>query len=643
MSNSKYKNNTQSNKSGIKQGYSKSYNKKKVYEDLPKNYYLIPVCFIICILPLIVRLKEYNTHLSQFNWGSANDTYYDVFLYYKQWIFVFIAGIMAIIIIYKNIKNQQSIRFTPVFIPLAVYAVLVFLSAALSKYSSFSFSGSFEQFESVFAVLGYCIVAYYTFLHTDSEHDLKVITKLIIAASIIMSIIGISQFTGHDIISSKFGLDIILPAQDKGSTFELNMGKNTVFLTLFNPNYVGVYVALLLPIIVLLTLFMKDIKLILLSVISIIGLIICIVGSHSATGILSIIIVLPISLIFMWRYLLKRYYVSIPIIILLVISIFIVNNLTHKVVETKIESMFKNTASTYPITEMNTNDDSVSLVYNGNKLYVKCVKRDDQTASLITYDENYQQVANTYDPNSNTVKLTDERFIGVTLGAGVSTGSFSITVAGRSWIFTNQTEDGTYYYLNSAGKLDKMINAPSALFTGHELFASSRGYIWSRTIPLVKKYIFLGSGPDTFTMAFPQNDYLNYINAGFKGSILTKPHCQYLQIAVQTGLLSLIAFLLFYGMYFISSVRLYIRGRFNSYYAKVGVAIFVGTISYMLAGLTNDSSITTAPVFWVIIGVGIAANYKAKPLIKQEIAENKVRLMELKKSKKIQKGETAAI
>jgi hypothetical protein len=108
----------------------------------------------------------------------------------------------------------------------------------------------------------------------------------------------------------------------------------------------------------------------------------------------------------------------------------------------------------------------------------------------------------------------------------------------------------------------------------------------------------------------------------------------YLQIAVQTGVLSLIAFLLFYTMYFISSVRIYFRGLFRSIYSRLGVAIFIGTISYMVTGIANDSNINTAPIFWALIGVGIAVNYKAKGLIHEEVATMKAMKDEIRKAKK---------
>ena len=106
--------------------------------------------------------------------------------------------------------------------------------------------------------------------------------------------------------------------------------------------------------------------------------------------------------------------------------------------------------------------------------------------------------------------------------------------------------------------------------------------------------------------------------------MISKPHCWFLQVGVQTGVLSLLALLVFYGMYFVQSIRLYSKKISDSYLSQVGVAILVGTIGYMIAGLTNDSSITVAPVFWGVIGLGITVNIMVKNQRKQEVEDSSV-------------------
>ena len=61
-------------------------------------------------------------------------------------------------------------------------------------------------------------------------------------------------------------------------------------------------------------------------------------------------------------------------------------------------------------------------------------------------------------------------------------------------------------------------------------------------------------------------------------------------------------------MYFVQCIRLYSKNIADSYLAQAGVAIFLGTIGYIISGITNDSSITVAPIFWGLMGLGVTVN-----------------------------------
>jgi hypothetical protein len=313
------------------------------------------------------------------------------------------------------------------------------------------------------------------------------------------------------------------------------------------------------------------------------------------------------------------------VFVILITSVLIYNNVKDNIVYHKLNNLINMPQTEYNLTDIQTKDDELVIVYNKNELHIQFVVGSNNNKIGFSFrDQNGQTVASSLDPAQEGVyTIQDEHFPGFVVSAIVYSDilGFSVMIDGKEWMFTNQT-DGTYYYLNLYQKWDKIIKAESA-FNGYDSFASSRGYLWSRTIPLLKKYIVLGSGADTFVIAFPQQDYVGLHNAGYEGQINTKPHNMYLQMGVQTGVLSLIAFLIFYGMYFISSIRLYFRGRFQSFFAQIGVGVFIGTFGYMIAGLANDSTVAVAPVFWTLMGLGIAINHKVKPLIKAEIAAEK--------------------
>ena len=146
-------------------------------------------------------------------------------------------------------------------------------------------------------------------------------------------------------------------------------------------------------------------------------------------------------------------------------------------------------------------------------------------------------------------------------------------------------------------------------FAGKETFFSSRGYIWSRSIPLLKHTLLLGHGPDTYLIYFPQHDALGkFLYLYDQNMLVDKPHNIYLQMGINFGLVSLLLFLLFWGTCLIKSYRQYNGVKDLSVAETVGMACMVAVIGYLVSGLVYDSNVSVSPVFWGLLGLGIACN-----------------------------------
>ncbi len=575
--------------------------------------YLLPIIFILTVLPLIVKIYQYSANFSQFSWFPVNDISFDFFLYYKQIFLILTAIIMSIFLVYRYMTDKKNITFPKIFIPLLFYGVLALLSSVFSDYRKFSFTGTFEQFESIFALLSYCILAYYTYLIIQSEHDLKIVIYALLIGISLMIILGLTQVTGHDFYNSEVGWSLISNSTyaNNKADFPITAGENRVYLSLFNPNYVGVYVSLIFPITLYMTFFTRKLWHRVTYLFTTIGLLVCLYGSSSTTGLISVIITVFLSIILLWRYLIKFYYISLPLLIASILGLFFINAQTNNYLSTQIEKLTRIQKYEPQLTDIQTNDHNLLIQYGGNTLNVEFLVDEYGLCNFIFRDQLDNYVSHKMEVINGPVTITDERFSGFVFTPAYNTDGtigFDAIIDNKSWFFTNQHDDKTYYYVNVFGKYDKIVRAPSAVFTGFEFYASGRGYIWSRTIPLLKDRLILGSGADTFTLVFPQNDYVNYRTYGFDGLILTKPHSLYLQIGVQTGVISLIAFIIFYGWYFLSSIKIYLRCKFENFNIVIGASIFISSIGYMISGITNDSSITTAPIFWVLIGIGISIN-----------------------------------
>lgn len=589
----------------------KKNNTKSTPNSIAGKLYLLPIVFLIAVLPFIMYLYEFNTGLSSFTWGPTSDEGIDFFLYYKQLFFLIAVSILVIIIIYQLITKKIKAKITIPLILLFSYALLSFLSTISSKYLHWGLTGFLEQFESVFVLIGYCIIVYYIWLFVKEEGQIKYILKYFFISILVLGLLGLTQIIGHDFLATDLGKKLYMPSVYWNSldSIQFRFEANRVFLTLLNPNYVGVYVSMVLPILVGLLITERTKKNILLLSLSIIGMLISLVGSLSSSGVISLIITSLVLLILFRKYIFRSFKFNLIIIssiLLICIPIAAFNSNTiaktfHKLLNIK--------QSEFAITEIKT-DETLSITYHNNILNINLTYVDNKMDIYLT-DTNGTTLSYDLNSETNSYILNDERFKEITIMPVIFDNMLclQVTIDNKDWIFSNQTGDNTFYYLNTYGKFDKIRTAESAIFTGYEKYASSRGYIWSRSIPLLKNYILLGSGADSYTFAFPQQDYVGLYNAGFEGQLLTKPHNMYLQTGIQTGVISLVCFILFYGFYFVKSIFIYIKSSFNDYYSRVGVSLFLGTIGYMISGLSNDTSIAVAPVFWVLIGLGITLNH----------------------------------
>lgn len=593
-----------------KKRYANSYHKGNSESN---KLFLIPLIFIVSILPFIMHSYQFDTGLGQFSWFSDDDIKVDIFLFYKQIYLLIACSIMLLFIAYNVVKKKIKLSIIPTFIPIFIYGLLALFSTIFSDYPQYGIKGIYEQFESVFVLLGYCLIVYYAFLFIKTENDVRLLLKYLLYSILIFSALGLLQILALDPIVSDFGKKLYLGREywDYLDKFNLTFPAHRVYLTFYNPNYVGSYTSLLLPVLLALIITEKELKKKMIYLLGFLGLTLCLIGSQSKTGMVAVIVTLILFLFFFRKYIFKNKKITLSVFGICAAGILIVTFTNIDKINKFTDSIFHLQKSTPSLSEIQT-EDELKVTYKGEDIKISLENEDNSIYILIT-DKDNTPLPYSISENGAYI-LNDSKFSGIKVSPVVYDNLLCIDVkiSDKEWVFTNQLGDNTYYYLNSVGKFDKINTADSSIFTGYESLATGRGYIWSRTIPLLKNHILLGSGADSYIYAFPQQDYVGLYNSGFDGQVLTRPHNLYLQIGVQTGVLSLIAFLIFYFMYFVNSVRIYRNGIFDSFSHYIGASIFLGTIGYMITGISNDSTITVAPVFWVLIGVGIAINHTIK-------------------------------
>ena len=622
----------------------KATGKKGKGSGLRFNPYILPLAFILGIFPLIVRLKSFETHLEGYGFYLLSETE-DIFLYYKSMFFITACTIMLVLIILQGILHHVELKASKLFIPLAAYAFLAFLSAVFSDFGSFSFTGIADHFESLWVLLGYAMCVYYAFLFVSTTKDIEIMMSFFFIGTVLMLLIGLSQAFSQDIFRSDLGRWLLLPKEyydnpENKLVFEFPLGR--VYLTLYNPNYVGSYVSLVSPVFLMLAFAKKKIWLAVVNIVVYIGLLLCILGSGSRAGFIGVAFSLILLLLLFNKKLIKFIPEALIVIVLIVGIVYTYNNYSNGQLLSRAEQALEIKKVEPNLKAIETNDDNIVIHYLDHKLELSLyIDPSGEAFAVDAFDENNNRVD--YIPTlsesgeSYNFATTDDRFTNISFEFLFYQGSpvFYVNIDKKNWTFIYL--EGTYYYINLKGKADKINNAEyiEALSNYSRAF-SGRGFIWSRTIPLLKKYILLGSGPDTFTLAFPNDDYVAMYNGGYENILMTKPHNMYLQIAVQTGVLSLICFLVFYIWYFITSFKLYVRADRTKSIVMVGIGILCGTFGYMIVGIINDSMIVIAPFYWVLIGIGLAIN----SMIKRDNAFAVIETIEASETKENGENET---
>lgn len=587
--------------------------KKKITE---KQICLIPILLIFVIIPLIVKVKFYPNSLADFDWYSNETTLADFFLYYKS-VFVTVTGVIMLAILIWQIskmKRRDTLMNTDtrIFIPIVIYLLLAIASSLFSDYGYFCTHGMPEQFEPIWSLITYVVIALYCYYITVYQNTDRSVLGLICIGAASVGAICVFQY---------FKLDIYrLIYTGKGYSFTFELGQ--VYGPFYNINYVGYYTLLFVPIFVMLAICCKDLKLRIVSSILTVALLITLIGADSSAAEIAMAAILLFGVLFV---LLKN--IKSRKILLLPLAVIVIGGIGAVVVLLPRVNAYIQASDTETTNLENiyTADDHVEIDYKGNKLYISMSQNDDMlTFDVTDQDQTTIPVEYTYSDDGDYYyyKINDARFTDIILTPAVITQDplaygFIASIDGKGWNFTNQcTDDGTYYYYTDMGKLTKLTeNTPSADFSPlihMSQLANGRGYIWNKSIALLKNYIFLGSGADTYAIVYPNGDFVDKYNNGYDNLVITKPHNLYLQIGVQTGVLSLICFLVFYLWYFVSSLRLYFRQRLNHPLAAVGFGIMLATLGYMISGLANDSTITVAPLYWGLMGIGIGINHRIR-------------------------------
>jgi len=590
---------------------------------LPKFIYL-PIIFFIAITPLVIRgvFVEY-TAIDIF-WLSSEKMRYDFANFYKM-RFILYTGVFAVVnYIYLLFTEKVKLKKEPINFVLLGLSFSVIVSAILSEYREVATLGYFTRYENTYVYLSYFFMAFYTkeVLRTKKEFNLVIYSFL--ASTFIFSTIGILQYFSKDPLRQGFLGNLLIPKEmaDTATVADLNFRfpEGRSFATLFNPNYVGTYVSVAVMFLISFLFESKNyIKRILIIIAS--GLLVfTLIGASSRAGLIAfgvagiffILIKLPI---------IRKDVKKISVLVLVIVLAFVA-------LQTERGELYKDRLMAgldfeqreLPALEgYETKEDAIDMTL-GEEVYTFRLQHEEiNSVGLYQGEEEIDMYfdGDIYyfkDPRLEEIKLkygrvgkqnTNESYVQISYG-NVNY-NFALLNSGVHFLYQNKV-------LGTMSTADHIES-----WDGYGREGSGRIFIWSRSIPVIlNNYLFVGAGADVYPMVYPQDDYVaKRFDFNNETIIVDKPHNLYILYATNFGLIFL---LLFIGMNFYLLFKLLMGKKENDWYKLLANSIILGMIAYLSVGMINDSTVGTAPVYWIILGMGMA-------LIKKEKENKKPKFM----------------
>lgn len=144
-------------------------------------------------------------------------------------------------------------------------------------------------------------------------------------------------------------------------------------------------------------------------------------------------------------------------------------------------------------------------------------------------------------------------------------------------------------------------------------FASNRGYIWRKSAEMMKSTLVVGHGLDSYIYHFPNWDFEKDHSLFPIGLLVDKPHNTYIQIAIGVGGIGLLVYLYILALHFKKYLQAFRLRGLKEESDIILLALFIGWLGYLFQGLSNDSVISNAPVFWALFGLSV--NYVKNSLL----------------------------
>ncbi len=602
------------------------------------------------LFPLIIRIRQFKTlPVDQKVYGL--DQFTEMFHQFKGQVLTAFVGILLVILLISWLVGDLKVRFNRVFlVAVSSYAVMVTLSYLTASDKALAWRGTLDHYEGLPVLLSYaglCLCFYICAKKFSPDPWLEIFFTI---NNFFVFIIGIMQTAGFNLLNTDWVIKLAVWPGTAEITSVGNSGMNSAFATLGNQNFMGSYLTLALPILMYSFWRASTKRSLLIRGGMLFLALLTLLCSESLAGTVGFCAVAPFIAYMLHEVdgenrkaymfsglaisalvgyeLIRGFHFSseaaayVAAMVVFVISFagigaygrkqgpvpflkFMTVIMTAGLILVTLGGVFVlSTAERkpWPVTELKVAETEVRLTIHGDRFIITPSNGSvaiEDAATSVTKKITGKAQAQFVTRSGKEVRITQ-------LPDASNPKIFGLVVEKPYLVFL-YGEVGGKMHLSLAGNggvpIELVQDKGIKLLDGLERLGSGRAYILSRSLKLVPEYWLLGAGPDNFVAVFPQNELLPKMAVDNTYLIIDKPHNWYLQMMINTGLISALA---------VISLMVVLSKRVSGLFAAESAGhllpgiLWTAIIGYGVANLFNDSVTSVAPIFWAFLGIAYA-------------------------------------
>lgn len=268
---------------------------------------------------LLILIIAVNSFVPLFVWPFGTD-----YFYYPKIIIIYILVILLVLVSVVSNKIRYRKIFSKELIPLLLFLFMVLLSAFLSPFGKQAFFGAYLRYEGALTYAAYFLILLFSYITVKSMYNAAVVIKYILLSGFLISSYAVLQYVGIE----------ILPRDNIRKLWTF-----TSFATLGNPNFLGSYLSIILPVSVCLYFYeiRKKNKIILLIITVIIYAALVCSGTRSAwLGVLFTFIILTILFV---RTVYREYNKLLLLLSICILVTYLLNGLHSGLISSRFNSI----------------------------------------------------------------------------------------------------------------------------------------------------------------------------------------------------------------------------------------------------------------------------------------------------------------